>query len=117
MITGNKLLKYGIVAAVVIVVLSYAFYQTRNIIKGGVITIDYPTSGMTLKESLVEIRGTIKNASYITMNGRQIFVDEEGNFKEKLLLSEGYNITEIEIQDRFERIKKEVLELIYEPSL
>lgn len=111
-----KIAKYIIILMIVIIIGGYTYYQTKGFTRGPILQIDYPSSGMTMEDSLVEIRGLVKNASYITMNDRQIFVDENGKLKENILLSLGYNIIEIKVKDKYEREKKEFLELIYEPK-
>lgn len=116
MTKGSKLFKYTIISFVSILILGYGYYQTKNLMNGPILIVNYPISGMTLNESLVEIRGLAKNASFITLNDRKIFVDEEGKFKESLLLSYGYNVVEVEVTDKFERTKTEKLELIYKPK-
>ena len=113
---GSKILKYIFIFIIIIIIGGYTYYQTKGFTRGPILQINYPSSGMTLNESLLEIRGFVENASYITMNDRQIFVDENGKFRENILLSNGYNIIEVKIKDKFEREKKEVLELIYLPE-
>ncbi|MDP6387930.1 MAG: hypothetical protein QGG63_01490 [Candidatus Pacebacteria bacterium] len=97
----------------IVVIFGYAFFQARNIILGPVIKIQEPQNGVSLEHSLVGIEGTAKNISHISMNDRQIFTDEQGQFREKLLLSYGYNIITIKAKDRFGRKTKKTLELIY----
>lgn len=106
-------LKFTIIGIFAIAILGYAFFQARNIILGPVIKIQNPENGMSLDYSLIEIKGIAKNISLISMNDRQIFTDEQGEFSEKLLLSYGYNIITIKAEDRFGRKTKETLELIY----
>jgi len=113
MFDSTKVIKKIVIILVMVIIVGYSFYQTKNMIYGPVLVISYPSSGMTMKDSLVEVRGFVKNASYITMNDNQFFVDEEGNFKEKILLSDGYNVIELSIKDKFEREKTEILELMY----
>ncbi|MBU4480470.1 hypothetical protein KKG48_03465 [Patescibacteria group bacterium] len=112
----RKILKRIGIIIVAVIIIGYAYFQTINLLSGPIIQIDSPISGATINQSLVKIQGNIKNATYITMNGRKIFVDENGELEEKFLLSEGYNVIEIEVVDKFEKTKKEVLELIYKPG-
>ncbi|OGD68266.1 hypothetical protein A3I18_00040 [Candidatus Campbellbacteria bacterium RIFCSPLOWO2_02_FULL_35_11] len=109
----SKLTKNIFIVLVVVIIGSYSFYQTRNIIKGPIIKIESPANGITVSDPNVYIKGMVKNAAYITMNGRQIFVNENNIFNEIVTLSYGYNVLEIEVKDKFERIKKERLELVY----
>ena len=94
-------------------ILGYALFQARNLIRGPMISIENPQNGSTLVESLISIEGHAENISYISLNDRQIFIDEAGAFKEKLLLSYGYNIMTIKAKDKFGRETQETLELVY----
>ncbi len=94
-------------------ILGYTYFQMQNLVTGPVLTISEPQSGDVFTSSLVEISGAAKNISSISLNDRQIYIDESGAFKEKILLSKGYNIVTIRAEDRFGIETKEVLELVY----
>ena len=94
-------------------ILGYTYFQVQNVVTGPVITISSPLHGSTLSSSLVEITGSTRNISSISLNGRQIFIDESAYFREKVLLSPGYNIITLRAKDRFGRETKEILELVY----
>ena len=94
-------------------ILGYAYYQTHNLIMGPIVTIETPENGITFSSPVAEITGGTKNISEITINDRHIFVDESGTFKEKLLLSPGYNIITLQAKDKFGRTATRVLELVY----
>lgn len=90
----------------------YLFHQGQNLIEGPVLSVRSPIDGATFTLPLVEVSGTSKNISSIRLNDRPIFIDEEGFFREKLLLSPGYNIIKFTASDRFGRVKETFLELI-----
>ena len=58
-------------------------------------------NGQTIDHQLIKIIGGTKNIKKITLNDRQIYVDEFGDFNERLLLSQGYNIMKISAWDKF----------------
>jgi hypothetical protein len=89
----------------------YVYFQARFLIEGPVISIVSPQNGSSVEEPLVTISGTTKNISYITLNNRQIFVDENGRFEEKLIVAEGYNIMGLVAKDRFGRKVEKTIEL------
>ncbi|OHA20488.1 MAG: hypothetical protein A2849_00630 [Candidatus Taylorbacteria bacterium RIFCSPHIGHO2_01_FULL_51_15] len=93
----------------------YAYLQSREYLRGPVLTISEPLNGATSTTSLVTLRGTSKNISFLTLNGRQIFTDEQGRFEESLLLEEGYSIMTLEAKDRFGHTEIKRLELVYKP--
>lgn len=101
---------------IVILVLSaiggYALYESRNIINGPLLKLTEPNNGLSTSDPDVEVSGQTQNISSISINDRKITVDESGWFKEKVLLSPGYNIIKISVYDRFGREKKTLMELV-----
>lgn len=94
-------------------IMGYAAFQSKNIILGPVVSIVAPRSAATVSSSVIEVSGTARNISSISMDGRSIFIDEAGSFREKLLLTPGYNIITVNAQDKFGRATTKTLELIY----
>ncbi|KKP79826.1 MAG: hypothetical protein UR80_C0045G0001, partial [Parcubacteria group bacterium GW2011_GWB1_35_5] len=79
----------------VILLLSYGVFNARNLIIGPMIEIYSPSQNTETKENLLTIKGRAKNIAFLSLNSKPIFVDMEGLFEEKLLLSPGSNIIEI----------------------
>ena len=115
--TGHFYLKTTIVTFLMVVIVGYTLYQSRKIWSGTELVITEPKNGSTLHLPLVNIAGKATNASRLTLNDRQIFTDEAGVFNEKMLLSNGYNVFKIKLEDKFNRVKTEILELVYIPQL
>ena len=113
---GNirKYLKVGITIIVIIIVLGYAYSRSKDLIEGPSINITYPSNGATLSTPLLTITGIALHIAFITLDDRQIFVDENGNLKEQLLLQYGYNIISIKATDRFNRKVEKRLEVTYQ---
>ena len=109
----KTILKITIILITTFIIAGYSYYRTKDFIEGPVVTINYPSDGETIYSPVVEITGTAKNISYITLDDRQIYTDESGNFSEKLLLYPGYNIISIKVRDKFDRQKEKVLEVVY----
>lgn len=100
-----------------LLILGYSFYQSRNLLMGPVITVNEPENGSTSEEQLIKISGAAKNIKKITLDDRPIFIDEAGNFSEKLLLSEGYNIIKISAWDKFNKKTEKTIELVYKEKV
>jgi hypothetical protein len=109
---GKSIIKILIIILVITAIAGYSFFQARNIIRGPQISLVSPSNGTTVTEQAVEIQGSAKNISYITLNDRRIFVDKDGMFNEELLLAPGYNIWKLEAKDKFGRIVSKNIELI-----
>jgi len=102
-------IKLFVITASIILLVSYGLFNARNLIMGPTIEIFTPAPNLETEQNILVIKGRAKNISFLSLNEKPIFVDTEGLFEEKLLLSLGSNIIEIRAKDRF---KKEVLETI-----
>lgn len=102
-----------IIGVFVLLFFGYGTYEIWNYMTGPKITIASPPNGISVSESLTEIKGIAKNINEIKLNDRPIYIDEQGNFSEKFLLSYGYNLITIEAKDRFGKQTEKKLELIY----
>ena len=109
-------LKVTFVIIISILILGYGFFQARNLINGPEITITTPKNGDNLLDPLVVISGSAVNITRITLNDRQIFVDKQGRFSEKLLVPPGYTIIKVAAQDKFGRVTQKLIELNFTGS-
>ena len=92
---------------VFILLIFYALFEARALILGPYIKINQPQNEATLNDPLVVVEGESDNISWISLNGRQIFTDEKGNWSEKLLVSPGLSIITLRARDRFGRETEE----------
>jgi len=111
--SGSDYLKLYSIIFFSILIIGYFIFNFRIFIAGPEIIITSPQNGDVTDKELIEITGTAENVNFISINERSIFLDENGNFKEVLLLSSGYNIIVIKARDKFERIISKNLEIIY----
>ncbi len=91
----------------------YAYYQARGIIAGPTITLTTPQDGEMITTPLVRVTGTAVNTKELTLDGRSIFVDLQGNFNEQLLLYAGYNIIEVVAKDADGREERKTVGVIW----
>lgn len=93
----------------ILLLISYGIFNARCLIMGPSIEIFSPTKDIETAQNTIDIKGQVQNVAFLSLNEKPIFVDKDGLFQEKLLLSPGSNIIEIKATDRF---KKEVLKTI-----
>ena len=108
-----KRLRLGVIIFFVAILLGYGAIEARNLAMGPVISITEPFDGYVATTSLVTIIGNAKNVSFITLDGGQIFTDENGNFSEDRILSSGYNVITIVAKDKFGKETEKTLHIIY----
>ena len=100
---------FGIIC---IIIFGYTYYEARFLIDGPELTIFSPKNHTRVTDSLLEIRGQVKNLSNLTINGRPVMITPDGLFNDKLLLLEGYNTIGIKVKNKFGRESEEILEVI-----
>ncbi len=108
----RRSLKVLLIIFVVLIIVGYTYYQSRALISGPKITIEYPKDGDSFDNSLVEIKGNTKNITRISLNDKIISVDETGSFNGKLLIYKGLNIIELRAEDKFGREVNKKLRLV-----
>ena len=110
----QKLLKIALFTGVTLIVLLYIYTASKDYLNGPRINLTYPENGSTIATSTVIIKGQVLHIQDVTINGRPIQIDTQGNFTEPLLLFPGYNVAVISAKDRFKRITEYKLELVYQ---
>lgn len=109
----KQLIRVWAAIGAVAIVLGYGAYRAKDFVRGPAVEIESPATGTSFSEPFIEIKGTARNISYLTLDGNKIFTDESGAWNERILLSPGYNIVQIRAEDRFGRTAATELELTY----
>jgi hypothetical protein len=109
----KQLVKFWMIFSAIGIVVGYGIFRAKDLMAGPELAITYPANGTVATTSLVDIKGVAKNISFLTLNDDKIYTDEAGIFEQKLLLSYGYNVMTVEAKDRFGRVRKETLQLMY----
>ena len=102
----------GVIVATFI--LAYTASRFWGFLEGPTIDVVSPQNGLTATSSLLTIEARAKYIAFITLNDRQIYIDEDGRLFEQLLLQSGYNIISIKATDRFGRKTERRLEVYYQ---
>lgn len=93
--------RYLLLISVFILLVLYSLFQARAYIFGPQVWIESPRDGQTVENPVVMVSGRSRYIAWISLNGRQIFTDENGNWSEKLIVSSGVSIMAVEARDRF----------------
>ena len=109
----KKILKIVGITVAVLIVVGYGLFASNSFISGPEIVVTEPATGSVIATSTVIVKGTALRIQEITLNGRPIFVDENGNFSETVLLAKGYNVSLLSATDKFNRTTEYKLELVY----
>lgn len=112
----KKLFRISVVGIFFLFIALFGFYRSYNLIFGVKIKGVNLTDGAIHTGSVTEVSGNAANAKNLTLNGREISVDKDGNFNEKIALLSGYNIVTIKAVDKFGHVDEEDFRLIGESA-
>lgn len=97
------------VVFLIILAITYGGFRAYPLIRGPQITVYSPNEGDTVASTTFEVSGKVTRVKEITIQGRQIPVDEEGHFKELLVADTPYTIIIMTAMDSYgKRITKRV---------
>ena len=114
----KKILQIITLSVFFLFIVIYAFSRSRDLIFGIKIknvSIDgLPAqTGIKVANNVLKVTGNAKRATNLILNGREIFIDENGNFDEMIALLSGYNIINIRAKDKFGYVDEKNYKLIY----
>ena len=111
----RQTLKWFALGIIGVILLTYAVFQARFLIVGPQITLTSEPN-LVQNERGVFLEGKAYNISHLWLNDRQIFTDAQGNFREAIILENGYTITTLRAEDRYGRSTTITREFVYTPS-
>lgn len=109
----KKILQITALSIFFLLVIIYAFWGSHNLIFGVKIKNVNMVDGTKVTNSVIEIKGNAKNATNLTLNGREISINQAGDFDETIALLIGYNIINIVAKDKFGYSDEKNYKLIY----
>ena len=113
-ILSKKIVKISVLYVFFLLIIVYAIFRSHDLIFGVKIKNVNIIDGVKVENSVLQVTGNAKNAINLTLNGREISINQEGGFNETIALLPGYNIINIKAQDKFEYIDEKNYKLILE---
>ena len=104
--------KQTLIIVFFLMLVSYSLFQARFIILGPSLKVYYPQNGTALTSPVVTITGKASNIAFISLNDRPIYVDQNGNWSEKLIAPKGLSIMTVRARDRFGRKTEKQIEVM-----
>ena len=110
----KKILQIASLSVFFLLIIIYGFFRSESLIFGVKIKNVNIVDGAKISNGVMEVKGNAKNATDLTLNGREISIDQEGNFSETIALLPGYNIINVTAKDKFGDIDEKNYKLMYE---
>lgn len=87
----------------------------------GYLKINFIIKGVEIKatlkqddSSLILVSGKAEKATHLVLNGREIFIDKDGNFSEVVGLIPGFSVITLNAEDKFGKTAEKKFEIVYE---
>lgn len=111
----SNIIRLVLIVGIISLFVWYVFFQARLVIAGpSLMLMNEP--GITHHERAITISGKAENVIAISLNGRPVFTDDDGNFTESLVLENGYTIMTMVAEDRFGRQASLERSFVYIPG-
>lgn len=95
----------------VAIIVGYGLFEARRIIAGPEVYIDSPQNGAATSSALVVVAGRVQNISFLTINDKPAFADEQGRFVYRYSPPPGYTVLTVAATDRFGRRVSKSIEI------
>ena len=102
-ITGKKLVRFGSIVLLVVVLAGYGIWRSRDLLFGINFSVSGIQDGMTATSPLLEFSGVSRHATLMTVDGRVVPIAQNGTWSDTIVLLEGNNTVTIAIKDKFGR--------------
>jgi len=94
---------------------AYVLFQARFLIIGPQLVLTEEATTV-VSERQITLAGSAFNISRLWLNDRPIYTDARGNFKEALVLENGYTVTTVRAEDRYGRETTIERSFVYLPA-
>ncbi len=86
---------------VICIVFGFFWHQLSYLIYPPNLEIAQPASDITVSEQTIKVSGTTDTDVNLTVNDKEVYVKDDGNFESMVDLNPGLNIIKVKIKDRF----------------
>lgn len=104
-------LKKNIFILFVLLIIIYGVFKISNYLSGPKITIYSPLPYEVIKEDDFIIKGKALDSKNVYINGREINIDENGNFEEKLISKSPFTSIIVKAINKYNKIKYKIIDI------
>jgi hypothetical protein len=92
----------------------YFWREICFLIKAPKLEVSQPSIDITVNQENFQVIGKTDPSAYLIVNGKEVYIDKEGNFTIEIALSLGVNIVKAEAKNRFNKSNIIIRRIIYE---
>ena len=117
MFDKKKLTKLNLVivalVVLVLIVLGYLFYSSKQVRTGPQILLNTPEEGIVVNTPTVEFNARLQNVDRVTIHDRNVDIGADGLVSDRLVLQPGENTFEIKAYDRLGQETSKEFKIIF----
>lgn len=102
----KSIIRNSLIVLLFLFIVIYAHSRTAFLSQGVSLSVENLEDGQTIPSRVLTLEGSAKRAVMLTINNREVLIDEKGGFKDTIILYPGINILTIEAKDKFDNYKK-----------
>lgn len=91
----------GLGTIFLLLILIFLYWRFANFVLAPELELQEPQEQSAVEQPIIQIKGRTEKESRLTVNGRDIKIDGQGNFKEEIEAGPGLNRLEFVTQNRF----------------
>ena len=85
------LIRRILIGIVIVALMTYVGFEISKIFSPPELIISSPTDYVTVTENIIEVTGSTEQSATLSINGKEIFINDDGSFSEIVTLKEGLN--------------------------
>lgn len=110
-----RLLKYGVIGIVVLLLGVYFVWQVVQFLSPPDLTVSQPVGDVIVHQSRVLVEGRTEPESIVEINDQSVAVGQDGRFSEEVFVHSGLNTIRITTRSKQSGERAEVRHILYEP--
>lgn len=100
------------VLGVLFSVISLLIYRNmRELLSGVRVDVRIEEVEKSNNTNLFSLKGNAKHATFISVNGREIFIQKNGDFDEKIVIPDGYYVITLFARNKFGKDDEKTIEI------
>jgi transcriptional regulator with XRE-family HTH domain len=107
-----KVLSIMLGSLVFVLIIGYLIYQLNILIGPPRLVIGEPMDNLVIDKTTITLKGQSEPGVQLTINGQQIYINEDGSFSQEINLNQGMNIIKIEATNRFGKSRSETRQIL-----
>jgi hypothetical protein len=116
LLVWNRFVKFGMLIAVFLVLVTYLGWQVQSIVSPPEIVLFSPADQSITQEAILIVEGLVEDESTVFVDSEQVVVNDDRTFKTTIDLEKGLNIIVVEAEARYSKRARIERTVLFDPD-